>query len=148
MLALLIQVVREMVFTLGKWSFSKKAGKFISCSIRAATKGLGSKSKGWIHSILVTEGQQEVHLLRLLRGALQDLIKNYKSPVCADPEKRGSLPGQEVEHWAETVDTLWHLLEKTRVAWQPLQIWNNVNDSAERSPVQLHWVIWNLWLMN
>lgn len=48
MLALLIKVVREMVFTLGKWSFSKKKpAEFTSYYIvRAATKGLGSKAEG------------------------------------------------------------------------------------------------------
>lgn len=36
-----------MVFTLGKWSFSKKPGEFTSYYIvRAATKGLGSKAEG------------------------------------------------------------------------------------------------------
>lgn len=115
-LALLIKVVREVVFTLGKWSFSKQLGKLPFTTVRAATKGLGSKTNGWIHSILVTEGQQKVHLPNLLQGSLQDLIKNYNSPVCADPENTGSLPGREVKHWAETVETLWHLLKKTCVA--------------------------------
>lgn len=87
MLALLIKVVRDMVFTLEKWSFSKKPGEFTSYYIvRAATNGLGSKSRGWIHSILVTEGQQEVRLLNLRPGSLQGLIKNYNSPVCAGSE--------------------------------------------------------------
>lgn len=129
MLALVIQVVREMVFTLGKWSFAKKAGKCISCSIRAATKGLGSKSKGWIHSILVTEGQQEVRVLRLLPRALRGLIKNYQSPVWADPERRGSLPGQEVEQrrWTRS-GTYW----KRRV-WRVTAITNQE---------QCEWLCW------
>lgn len=41
MLALLIQVVREMVFTLGKWSFSKKPGTFTSYYSQGSNQGLG-----------------------------------------------------------------------------------------------------------
>lgn len=43
MLALLIKVVREMVFTLGKWSFSKKSGKFTSYYGQGSNPGLGQQ---------------------------------------------------------------------------------------------------------
>lgn len=43
MLALLIKVVREMVFTLGKWSFSKKPGKFTSYYSQGSNQGLGQQ---------------------------------------------------------------------------------------------------------
>lgn len=66
-----------MVFTLGKWCSQRNQVSLPLTIVRAATKGLGSKSNGRIHSILVTEGQQEVRLLNLLGGSLQDLIKNY-----------------------------------------------------------------------
>lgn len=41
MLALLIKVVREMVFTLGKGSFSNKPGKFTSYSTQGSNQRLG-----------------------------------------------------------------------------------------------------------
>lgn len=43
MLALLIKVVREMVFTLGKWSFSKKPGKFTSYYSQGSNQRLGQQ---------------------------------------------------------------------------------------------------------
>lgn len=130
-LALLIKVVRDMVFTLGKWSFSKKLGKLPFTTVRAATKGLGSKTNGWIHSILVTEGQQKVHLPNLLQGSLQDLIKNYNSPDCADQRtqvlfraKRSSTGQKQWQHSG----TYWE-----RRAWRVTTITNLE---------QCEWLLW------
>lgn len=156
MLALLIKVVREMVFTLGIWSFSNKPGKFTSYNSQGSNQRLGQQVQGWIHSILVTEGQQEVCVLNLLHGAPSKADSwtwaRTTIALCARPregtrENRFSSGLRSQALGRNSGNTL-ALNEKDACdVWQPLQIWNNVNDFSELL-VQLHWVIWNLWFMN
>lgn len=125
MLALLIKVVREMVFTLGKWSFSNKPYAYLLLESGQQPKAWAASPKVEFTAYLSLRGQQEVCLLNLLQGLLQDLIENYTSPVCARPkgtrEKRVSC-GRGVKHWAETVQRLWHLLK--RRTWRVTTITN------------------------
>lgn len=145
MLALLIKVVREMVFTLGKWSFAKKPGESTSYYSQGSNQRLNSQ-----HTCRwgAARGPFAEPAARLRPGLDPELPQPCLCRPRGGPEKAGSLLGRGVKHWAETVEMLWHLLKKTLCGmWQPLQIRNNVNDSSELS-VQLHWVIWNLWFMN
>lgn len=158
MLALLVKVVRRMVvFTLGKRPLSNKPGKFTSYYSQGSDQGLGGKSKGRIHSILVTEGQQEACGLNLLRAAapskagsrtrLRTTVALSAPDPGREPEKTGSLRAEKSRLGRNSGNTLALTEKDTRDVWRPLQIWNNVNDFPELS-VQLHWVIWNLWFMN
>lgn len=152
MLALLIKVVREMVFTLGKWSFSKKPGTFTSYYSQGSNQRLGQQVQRLNSQHTCHWGAARGLVTASAAGLTPGLTKNYGSPVCARPRgepgktrsssgPRGRAPGRN------SGDTLALTEEDKCGVWQPLQIWNNVNDSPERS-VQLHWVIWNLWFMN
>lgn len=92
MLALLIKVVREMVFTLGKWSFSNKPGKFTSYNSQGSNQRLGQQvqrlnSQHTCHWGAARGLWTESATRRARQGWLQDLIKNYNSPVCARPRE-------------------------------------------------------------
>lgn len=152
MLALLIKVVREMVFTLGKWSFSKKPGKFTSYYSQGSNQRLGQQVQRLNSQHTCHWGAARGLVTESAAGLLQDLIKNYSSPVCARPrgepgKTRSSSGPRSRALGRNSGNTLALTEEDIRDVWQPLQIWNNVNDSSEPS-VQLHWVIWNLWFMN
>lgn len=155
MLALLIKVVREMVFTLGKWSFSNKPGKFTSYSSQGSNQRLRPQvqrlnSQHTCHWGAARGLFTESATRSAKQGWLRDLIKNYNSPVCARPREgtRGNRFSSGLRSQGRNSGNTLALTEKdARDTWWPLQIWNNVNDFSERS-VQLHWVIWNLWFMN
>lgn len=157
MLALLIKVVREMVFTLGKWSFSNKPGKFTSYNSQGSNQRLGQQvqrlnSQHTCHWGAARGLWTESATRRARQGWLQDLIKNYNSLVCARPReetRESRFPsGPRRQALGRNSGNTLALTEKDACdTWQPLQIWNNVNDFSELL-VQLHWVIWNLWFMN
>lgn len=152
MLALLIKVVREMVFTLGKWSFSKKSGKFTSYYGQGSNPGLGQQvqrlnSQHTCHWG-TARGLFTESAARLTPGLDQELPQ----PCLCQTQRRtresrfSSGPSSQARG-RDSGNTL-ALTEKDACdVWQPLQIWNKVNDSSEPL-VQLHWVIWNLWFMN
>lgn len=152
MLALLIKVVREMVFTLGKWSFSKKPGKFTSYYSQGSNQRLGQQvqrlnSQHTCHWG-AARGLFTESAARLTPG-LDD--RELQQPCLCQPQ-RGTgetrFPcGPSRQALGRNSGNTLALTEKTCDVWRPLQIWNNVNDFPELS-VQLHWVIWNLWFMN
>lgn len=118
LLALLIKVVREMVFTLGKWSFSNKPYVYLLLESGQQPKAWAASPKVEFTAYLSLRGQQEVCLLNLLQGLLQDLIENYTSPVCARPkgtrEKRVSCGPRSQALGRNSAKTL-ALTEKTYV---------------------------------
>lgn len=90
MLALLIKVVREMVFTLEKWSFSKKPGKFTSYSGQGSNQRLGPQvqrlnSQHTCHWGAARGLFTESAPRSTTQGRLRDLINN--SPVGARPRE-------------------------------------------------------------
>lgn len=85
MLALLIKVVREMVFTLGKWSFSKKPGKFTSYYSQGSNQRLGQQVQRLNSQHTCHWGAARGLVTASAAGLTQDLTKNYRSPVCARP---------------------------------------------------------------
>ena len=116
MLALLIKVVREMVFTLGKWSFSKKPGKFTSYYTQGSNQRLGQQvqrlnSQHTCHWG-AARGLFTESAARLTPGLDRELHQPCLCQTQGEPERKGSLVGREVKHWAETVETLWHLLKR------------------------------------
>lgn len=83
MLALLIKVVREMVFTLGKWSFSNKPGKFTSYSSQGSNQRLGLQ-------VQRLNSQHTCHW-----GAARGLFTESASRST----KQGPAPGLDQEQW-------------------------------------------------
>lgn len=91
MLALLIKVVREMVFTLGKWSFSKKPGKFTSYYSQGSNQRLGQQVQrlNSQHTCHWGGSKRSVYWI-CCKAHSRTWSRTYNSPVCADPEKTGS----------------------------------------------------------
>lgn len=93
---------------------------------------MGGKARGCVHSILVTEGQQEVCRLDRPRTRSGSLAGPDR---VGEPGKAGSPQGPGGARLAGTGAPLRHppapppRPEETRVAVRPLQTRSNVNDS-------------------